>query len=122
MHFSSIKIAKIDVSTINSRVEDTRLEAKAKDPKKNPRPRLRTAFPRTDPIEAKDRNAQGQGPARTQASSEKFFRRSPEKAVFQEIFQALHNLVTNQKIKKIVLSSNRGQGNFRGFEASRPRT
>ena len=34
----------------------------AKD-KKNPKPR--TAFPRTDPLEAKDRNARGQGP-RTQ--------------------------------------------------------
>ena len=35
--------------------------------KKNLRPRPRTAFPRTDPLEAKDRNArrQGQGP-RTQ--------------------------------------------------------
>ena len=42
-------------------VEDTRLEAKAKDPKKTPRPRPRTAFPRTDPLEAKDRNARGQG-------------------------------------------------------------
>ena len=26
------------------------------------RPRTRTAFPRTDPLEAKDRNARGQGP------------------------------------------------------------
>ena len=33
-------------------VEDTRPEAKAKDTKKNPRPR--TALPRTDPLEAKD--------------------------------------------------------------------
>ena len=40
-------------------VEDTRLEAKAKDTK-NPRPR--TALPMTDPLEAKDRNAQGQEP------------------------------------------------------------
>ena len=32
---------------------------------KNPRPGPRTAFPKTDPLEAKDRNAQGQGP-RTQ--------------------------------------------------------
>ena len=57
--------------------------------KKNPRPR--TAFPRTDTLEAKDRNARGQsqGP-RTQAqvlskkkrSSQKFFRRSPQKNVF----------------------------------------
>ena len=43
------------------RVEDTRLEAKAKDTKKNPRPRPRTAFPRTESLEAKDRNARGQG-------------------------------------------------------------
>ena len=42
-------------------VEDTRLEAKAKDTK-NPRPRSRTVFPRTDPLEAKDRNARGQRP------------------------------------------------------------
>ena len=27
--------------------------------KKNPRPRPRTAFPRADPLEAKDRNARG---------------------------------------------------------------
>ena len=52
-------------------VEDTRLEvkakdtkkfeAKAKDTKKKTRPRLRTALPRTDPLEAKDRNVRGQG-------------------------------------------------------------
>ena len=47
-------------------VEDTTLEAKAKDTKKKPRPR--TAFPRTDTLEAKDRNARGQGQRpRTQA-------------------------------------------------------
>ena len=49
--------------------------------KKNPRPR--TAFPRTDTLEAKDRNARGQGQGpRTQEqvlskkkrSSQKFFR------------------------------------------------
>ena len=104
--------------------------------KKNPRPRPRTAFPRTDTLEAKDRNAQG---PRTQAqvkkkglhknfsgdlkkkkrSSQKFFKRSPQKNVFQKIFQALHKILT---IKKIVLSSSRGQANFRGLEASRPRT
>ena len=69
-------------------VEDTRLEAKAKDTKKKPGPRPRTAFPRTDTLEAKDRNArdQGQGPKDTSASalqkkrfSQKFFRRSPKK-------------------------------------------
>ena len=97
--------------------------------KKNPRPRPRTAFPRTDTLEAKDRNARGQGQGpRTQAqvlskkkkkrSSQKFFKRSPQKNVFQKIFHAPHNILT---IQKIVLSSSRGQANFRELEASRPR-
>ena len=108
---------------------------------KNPRPRPRTAFPRTDTLETKDRNARGQGQGpRTQAqvlskkkglhknfsgdlkkkrSSQKFFKRSPRKNVFQKIFQALHKILT---IQKILLSSSRGQANFRGLEASRPRT
>ena len=90
-------------------VEDTRLEAKAKDTK-NPKPRPRTAFPRTDTLEAKDRNARGQGQGpRTQAqmlsekksSSQTFFRRSPKKKRFPNIFQALHKILT---IQKIVLS------------------
>ena len=115
-----------------------------------PRPRPRTAFPRTDTLEAKDRNARGQGQGpRTQSasalqkkkkkrssqkffrrspkkkkkkkkkrSSQKFFKRSPLKNVFQKIFQLLHKILTFQKI---VLSSSRGQANFRGLEASRPR-
>ena len=113
--------------------------------KKNPRPRPRTAFPRTEPLEAKDRNARGQGQGpRTQAqvlskkkkkglhtnfsgdlqkkkkkrSSQKFFKRYSLKNAFQKIFQALHKILT---IQKIVLSSSRGQANFRGLEASRPR-
>ena len=52
-------------------------------------------------------------------SSQKFFKRSPRKHVFQKIFQALHKILT---IQKLVLSSSRGQANFRGLEASRPRT
>ena len=52
-------------------------------------------------------------------SSQKFFRRSPHKNVFQKIFQAFHKILT---IRKILLSSSRGQANFRGLEASRPRT
>ena len=59
-HLGAIKVWVIT----RGGVEDTRLEAKAKDTKKNPRPR--TAYPRTDTLEAKDRNARGQGP-RTQA-------------------------------------------------------
>ena len=93
-------------------VEDTRFEAKAKDTKKYPKPR-------TDTLEAKDRNARGQGQGpRTQAKvlskkkerfSQKFFKRSPRKNVFQKIFQALHKILT---IQKIVLSSSREQANF----------
>ena len=119
-------------------------KARGQGHKKNLRPRPRTAFPRTDALEAKDRNARGQGQGpRTQSasalqkkkkvftkifqaiskkkkkrSSQKFFKRSPLKIVFQTIFQALHKILTFQKI---VLSSSRGQANFRGLEASRPR-
>ena len=75
-------------------------KARGQGHKKNPRPRPRTAFPRTDTLEAKDRNALGQGQEpRTQAqvlskkkkrSSQKFFRRSPrKKKVFTKIFQAI---------------------------------
>ena len=53
------KLCCLGTTTIRGGVEDTRLEAKAKDTKKSPRPR--TAFPRTDTLEAKDRNARGQG-------------------------------------------------------------
>ena len=51
-------------------------------------------------------------------SSQKFFKRSPRKNAFQKIFQPLHKILTFQKI---VLSSSRGQANFRELEASRPR-
>ena len=47
-------------------------------------------------------------------SSHNFFKRSPQNNVFQKIFQALHKILT---IQKIVLSSSRGQANFRGLEA-----
>ena len=93
---------------------------------KNLRPRPRTAFPRTDTLEAKDRNARGQSQGHKRKCSpkkkdlhKKFFRQSPQKNVFQKFFQALHKILT---IQKIVLSSSRGQANFRGLEASRPRT
>ena len=57
--FVTIWLANCGVTTRGG-VEDTRLEAKAKNTKKT-RPRPRTALPRTDPLEAKDRNARGQG-------------------------------------------------------------
>ena len=151
-----------------SGVEDTRLEAKAKDTKKiqgqreqrwsrghkargqghkkNPRPRPRTAFPRTDTLEAKDRNARGQGQGpRTQEQVlskknkkkglHKYFsgdlQKKRKKRVFSKIFQAISTknrfpqifqaLLKILTFQKLVLSSSRGQANFRGLEASRPR-
>ena len=50
-------------------------------------------------------------PNKKKRSSQKFFRRSPRKNVFQNIFQALHKILT---IQKVLLSSSRGQANFRG--------
>ena len=73
---------KFNLGSQNTRdgIEDTRIEAKAKD-KKTPRPT--TALQRTDPLEAKDRNARGQGQRRKcspkkrkKRSSKEFFRRS----------------------------------------------
>ena len=123
-------------------VEDTRLEAKAKDTKKirgqgqgQPFRGQTLSRPRTEMLEAK---AEDQGHKRKcspkkkkglhkkfsgdlkqkKKRSQKFFKRTPRKNVFQTIFQALHKILT---IQNIVLSSSRGQANFRGLEASRPR-
>ena len=48
--------------------------------------RPRTAFPRTDPLEAKDKNARGQGQGHRR-------KRSPKKKVFKNFFQAISNLL-----------------------------
>ena len=58
------------------------------------------------------------GDLQKKRSSQKIFWRSLQKNVFQKIFQVLHKILT---IQKIVLSSSRGQANFRGLGASRPR-
>ena len=112
---------------MESRTQDSRPRPRTQ---KNPRPR--TAFPRTDTLEAKDRNARGQGP-RTQAqvlSKKKVFtkifqaippppqKKGLHKNFSSDLHKALHKILT---IQKIVLSSSRGQVNFRGLEASRPR-
>ena len=73
--------------------------------------------PRTGMLEAKAKDTNASA-LQKKRSSQKFFKRSPRKNVFQKIFQALHKILT---IKKIVLSSSRGQADFRGLEASRPR-
>ena len=133
---------------INNRggVEDTRLEAKAKakDTKKirgqgqgqgQPFRGQTLSRPRTGMLEAKDQGHKAQVLSKKKKkkvftkifqaiskkkkrSSQKFFKRSPRKNVFQKIFQPLHKILTFQKI---VLSSSRGPANFRGLEASRPR-
>ena len=114
-------------------VEDTRLEAKAKDTKKirgqgqgqgQPFRGQTLSRPRTGMLEAK---AKDQGhkaqvlskkKKKKKRSSQKLFKRSPRTNAFQKIFQPLHKILTYQKV---VLSSSRGQANFRGLEASRPR-
>ena len=140
---------KFDEAVIRGGVEDTRLEAKAKakDTKKirgqgqgqgQPFRGQTLSRPRTGMLEAK---AKDQGhkaqvlykkkkkrssqkffrrspKKKKKRSSQKFFKRSPRKNAFQKIFQPLHKILTFQKI---VLSSSRGQANFRGLEASRPR-
>ena len=55
------------------------------------------------------KNFSGDLQEKKKRSSQKFFKRSPQKNVFQEIFQALHKILT---IQKIVLSSSQGQANF----------
>ena len=122
-------------------VEDTRLEAKAKDTKKirgqgqaKPFRGQTLSRPRTGMLEAKEQGHkrkcspkkkkvftkifQAISKKEKKRSSQKFFKQSPQKNVFQKIFQALHKILT---IQKIVLSSSRGQANFRGLQASRPR-
>ena len=98
-------------------VEDTRLEAKAKDTKKNPRPRLRTAFPRTDTLEAKNRNARGQGQGpRTQAQ---VLSKKKKKKVFTKIFQAIS---TKKRFPKNFSSASQNFNNSKNTAVLEPRT
>ena len=120
-------------------VEDTRLEAKAKDTKKirgqgqgQPFRGQTLSRPRTGMLEAKAKDQghkaqvlskkkkkglhknfsgdlQKKKKKKKKRSSQKFFKRSSLKNVFQKIFQPLHKILTFQKI---VLSSSRGQANF----------
>ena len=83
-----IKITFVFKCRVGSRgeVEDTRLEAKAKDTKKNPRPRPRTDLsrPRTGMLEAKAKEQQGfkRKCSPKKKSSKTFFRRSSVKNAF----------------------------------------
>ena len=120
-------------------VEDTRLEAKAKakDTKKIRRQGQGQPFrgqnlsrPRTGILEAKDRNARGQGQRpRTQAqvlsknkkkrSSQKFFRRSQNKNVFTKIFQAIS---TKKRFSRKFSSAPQNFNNSKNSAVLEPRT
>ena len=79
---------------------------------KNPRPRLRTALPRTDPLEAKDRNALGQGQGHKRKCS-------PKKKGLQKFFSGdLQNFKDSKN--STVLEPRTGQFSgtrLRSFEA-----
>ena len=106
-----------------------RLEAKAKDTKKiggqgqgQPFRGQTLSRPRTGMLEPKVKD---QGHKRKCSPKKKkkkvftkIFQAISTKTRFPKIFQALHKILT---IQKLVLSSSRGQANFRGLEASRPR-
>ena len=127
--------------SIRGGVENTRLEAK--DTKKNEAKAKNSlsedrhsrgegqecSRPRTGMIEAKDRNArcQGQGPW-TQAqvlsktkkrSSQKFFKRSPKKKVFTNIFQAIS---TKTRFPKNFSSAPQNFNNSKNTAVLEPRT
>ena len=118
-------------------VEDTRLEAKAKDTKKirgqgqgQPFRGQTLSRPRTGMLEAKDQGHKAQvlskkkkkkglhknfsgdlkkkKKKKKKRSSQKFFKRSPLKNVFQKIFQPLHKILTFQK-NSAVLEPRTGQ-------------
>ena len=94
-------------------------KARGQGHKKNPRPRTKDTKRKCSQKKKKKVFTKiFQTISKKKRSSQKFFKRSPLKNVFQKIFQALHKILTFQII---VLSSSRGQANFRGLEASRPR-
>ena len=113
----------INILISRVRVADTRLEAT--DTKKirgqghgQPFRGQTLLMPRTGMLEAKAKDHGHKRKCSPKQNKRFFFRRSPEKNVFQKFFQELHKILT---IQKIVVSSRRGQANFRGLEAPRPR-
>ena len=118
------KLCCLGTTTIIGGVEDTRLEAKAKDTKKT-EDRPRTAFPRTDTLEAKDRNARGQGQGhkrKCSPKSQKFFRRyqkKKKKKVFTKIFLAVS---TKKRFPKNFSSASQNFSNSKNTAVLEPRT
>ena len=103
----------IDSSQRWSRGHKARGQSQGQGHKKNPRPKPRTAFPRTDTLEAKDRNARGQGP-RTQAQV-----LSEKKKVFTKIFQAIS---TKKRFPKNFSTAPQNFNNSKNSAVLKPRT
>ena len=87
-----------------------------------PRPRTQKKSKAKDSL-SEDRRSRGQGqecsrPRPRTKDTKRNCSPKIKKKVFTKFFQALHKILTFQKL---VLSSSRGQANFRGLEASRPR-
>ena len=64
-HYSCLTLKQLDYSDVVSRTRGPRPRPR---PQKNSRPWPKTALPKADPIEAKDRNARDQGPRTPGAS------------------------------------------------------
>ena len=110
---------------IRGGVEDTRLEAKAKNTKKirgqgqgQPFRGQTLSRPRTG-MRPRTKDTSASAFQKKKKGLHKNFSSNLHKKTFsKKNFQALHKILT---IQKILLSSSRGQANFRGLEASRPR-
>ena len=109
----------LSITRIRGGVEDTRLEAK--DTKKS------EAKAKDSLSEDRPSRGQGQECSRTKDTStsilqkqglQNFFSGDLHKKRRKKNFQPIYKILT---IQKIVLSSRRGQGSFRGLEATRPR-
>ena len=123
---------KQSVPEVESRTQGSRPRPRTQ--KKNPRPRPRRAFPRTDTLEAKDRNARGQGQeprTQVQVLSKKkkglhknFLGDLQKKKVFTKIFQAIS---TKKRFPKNFSSASQNFNNSKNsadrpiFEDLRPR-
>ena len=124
-------------------VEDTRLEAKAQDTKKilgqgqgQPFRGQTLSRPRTGMLEAKAKDTSASALKKKKKDLHKNFsgdlQKKKEKGLHINFSSDLHKKTFSKKffkrstkfltIQKIVLSSSRGQANFREIEASRPRT
>ena len=110
------------VVSFRGRVEDTRLEAK--DTKKSPRPRPRTALPKTDTLEAKA-NDQGHkclcSPKKQKGLHKNFLGdlQIKKKKVFTKYFQTIS---TKKRFPKNFSSASRNFNNSKNTAVLEPRT